>query len=1194
MARYPSIRIEGGLFGPDVFDELRAGALPGQRPIDFAVSAPMAAPPAAGNRVGEARPARGETVPPPRRTGGEIAEAFSDARRLWTVFGHRRARIGAGDPGTRVTRDAWMIPFLGLLDYELSYNRRAYDVDGLTFAISHRAGASATAPPVHVVGVGRDVGRPPATGRPRLAPHALVQEYLNRTEALWGLVTNGSTLRLLRECASVRRQAYVEFDLPAMLEEQRFEDFEALYRLLHRTRLPRNADGASMCLLERYYAHGVEQGGRVRERLREGVERCIERLAAGFLDRPENEGLRRRAAPEGAGAGADHLTAEEFYRALLTLVYRLLFLLVAEDRGLLGAGRLYASDYGVGRLRSRLDRPGSETGRDHDDLWQALRVLWRVLVSDEPEQALGGRPLAALLDLPVLNGDLFKPGPLDSATIGNRALLAALGPVFRYRDGPSSPPRRVNYGALDVEELGSVYESLLDFTPLVERDADGRPAFRLAPGSERKSTGSFYTPPTLVEALVKSTLDPVLEARLEGCATPAERERAVLGLRVCDPACGSGHFLLAAARRLGLALARLRTGESAPGPERLREAVRDVVSHSIYGVDRNPLAVDLCRVALWIESHSAGRPLTFLDHRIRCGDSLAGVLDADVLSAGIPDGAFAPLAGDDRAAARRLKARNRREREDGQRRLPWDGAEALADFADFGARVGEIADDSPEAVRRKRALFEGRYADPVRRRLRQACDLWTAAFFQALRPGGQEVTTAALADHLDGAAVDPRVLARAESLAAEHRFFHWRLEFPEVFAGRADAGPGFDVVLGNPPWVSYTGRQKAVVSPGGLRSLRHRFPGVARWPAAHTAFLILSAELLAKRGRAGLVLPRQVGDLAAYGPARAAVTERARLCGPVVDAGEDAFDGVAQAVGMFSLVAGADGAHGSEAPWPVVAPPWTAAAGGRNGRSAVDRRAPVRRPEPVRGPRRQNGQPARDLPDLLEMLAEQPRFEPATFADPGVHSGNVARKLIAPERPADAAGYAPVREGRDVAAYLCRTPRKWLWTAPALLQGEYCRIRPERFYRSVPIVLRQTADRPIAARHRDATYFRNSLLACAGVDGAPDTVVVAFLNSALYALLHRTASEDAKQKTFPQVKIRHLRALPAVPVRALDRGFDGSTAGDALDAAVQAAEAAARAEARVSRDVLERIERTVLFAFDLDPDLAPALLEAVR
>ena len=1171
MAHYPSIRIEGGLLGPDVFDELRAGDLPGQQPIDFA--APVAAPASSGDRVGEARSVYGGTERrPSRRLGDAIAEAFADARRLWTVFGHRRERIRAGDPGTGVTRDAWVVPFLGLLDYELSYNRRAHDVDGVTFAVSHRAGASATSPPVHVVGVGQDLGRAPSSGRPRLAPHALLQEYLNRTESLWGVVTNGRTLRLLRDCASVRRQAYVEFDLPGMLEEQRFADFEALYRLLHRTRLPRDASSASGCLLERYYAHGVEQGGRVRERLREGVEVCLVRLAAGFLDRPENAGLRRRAAPDGAVTDPDGLPAAAFYRALLTLVYRLLFLLVAEDRGLLGASRLYTAHYGVGRLRRRLDRPSAETGVGHDDLWQSLRVLWRVLASDGPEPSSGGRPLAALLDLPVLNGGLFQPGPFDDATIGNRDLLAALDPVVRYREGASGPPRRVNYGALDVEELGSVYESLLDFAPVLERESGGRLAFRLAAGSERKSTGSFYTPPALVEELVGSALGPVLASRLSGCASASDRERAVLGLRVCDPACGSGHFLLAASRRLGLELARIRTGETSPAPERVREAVRDVVSQSIYGVDRNPLAVDLCRVALWIESHAAGRPLTFLDHRVRCGDSLAGVLDVGVLASGVPDAAFAPLSGDDREAARRTRARNRREREAGQRRLPWDGGEALAGFSDLSRAVGAIADESPAAVRRKRTLFEGRYADAGRHRLRQACDLWSGAFFQALRSGERGLTTAPLADHLDGAGVDPRDLALAESLSAEHRFFHWPLEFPEVFDDRAAGGPGFDVVLGNPPWVSYTGRQKAAVSPGALRSLLHRFPGVARWPATHTAFLILSVELLAKQGRAGLVLPRQVGELAAYAPARAAVGARAHLSGPVVDAGENAFDGVVQPVGLFSLVAGTDDAHGSEAPWPVADTVRTTAAGD--------------------AARRRNGKPAGALPDLLALLAGQPRFERATFADPGVHSGNVSRKLIAQEQPAGAADYAPVREGRDVVPFLCKAPRKWLWTAPLLLQGEYCRIRPERLYRHVPILLRQTASRPIAARHRSATYFRNSLLACAGMDGVPDTVVVAFLNSALYALLHRAASEDANQKTFPQVKIRHLRALPAVPVAALGRDFDGSTVGDALDAAVQAAEATARAEAQVSRGLRERIERTVLFAFDLDPDLAPALLEA--
>src|SRR5205823_8187237 len=130
-------------------------------------------------------------------------------------------------------------------------------------------------PPVHIVGARQELGRVPTSGRPRLAPHSLVQEYLNRTEYLWGLVTNGLTVRLLRNSTFVRRQAYVEFDLAAIFDEQRFQDFAVLDRLLHRTRLPRVLADAPQCLLENYYEHSIEQGGRVRENLRDGVEACI-------------------------------------------------------------------------------------------------------------------------------------------------------------------------------------------------------------------------------------------------------------------------------------------------------------------------------------------------------------------------------------------------------------------------------------------------------------------------------------------------------------------------------------------------------------------------------------------------------------------------------------------------------------------------------------------------------------------------------------------------------------------------------------------------------------------------------------------------------------------------------------------------------------------------------------------------------
>jgi hypothetical protein len=510
------------------------------------------------------------------------------------VLQHRLERLSDNDPATTDTRDFWAVPLFRLLGYAPQYNPRAQEIDGQSFWVFYRADETEDAPPLQIVGARQELGRVPTSGRPRLAPHSLVQEYLNRTEHVWGVVTNGLVLRLLRNSTFVRRQAYVEFDLRSIIAEQRFNDFQALYRLLHRSRLPRGA-GAE-CLLDKYHAQSEEQGDRVRKNLRYGVEECIKRLANGFLHHPANGSLRRRLSPEGAAEG--RLDAQELYRQLLRLVYRFLFLLVSENRGLLSADPVYTAHYGIARLRRLLDHRAAYT--TDDDLWHSLRVLWRVLTDDK---------LAGLLGLPPLNGELFAPIDLDHCTITNRELLESFWHLAWYQEG-SAPPRRVNYTALDVEELGSVYESLLDFHPVIAADGTDRPVFDLIEGSERRTTGSYYTPHELVAEIVKSALDPVIADRL--AAAPAgQQKNELLSIRVCDPACGSGHFLLAAARRLGQEIARLRTGEDEPAPERVREATRDAIAHCIYGVDKNPLAVDLCRVALWLESHTGNKPLTF-------------------------------------------------------------------------------------------------------------------------------------------------------------------------------------------------------------------------------------------------------------------------------------------------------------------------------------------------------------------------------------------------------------------------------------------------------------------------------------------------------------------------------------------------------------------------------------------------------
>lgn len=748
MSEFSGVRIEGGLLGPDILEKLLAGDLPGQKPEDFGFNSK-----------------RGPVE--------EIAAVFADCRKYWEAFQSRLQRLPESDLATSITRDAWAIPFFSLLGIEVRYQPRACEVDGMNFPISHRMGEAEDAPPVHIVGARQELGRVPASGRPRLAPHSLLQEYLNRSEHLWGIVTNGLTLRLLRDSTYVRRQAYVEFDLKQILEEQRFNDFAILFRLLHRSRLPQTAELAGDCLLEKYYQQALEQGGRVRERLREGVEECIRLLANGFLAHPKNQRLRARLLSD----------PRELYRQLLRLVYRFLFLLVSEERGLMSSAALYREHYSVTRLRRFLDRQSAQD--EHEDLWCSLRVLWRVLSQEELAELLGAAPL---------NGELFAPLELDECSLSNRDLLQAFSHLAYYRENPTSPLRRVNYAALDVEELGSVYESLLDYQPQIVT-GQGAPRFELSYGSERKSTGSYYTPPELVAELIRSALEPVIEERLKAARPPEEKEQAILSIRVCDPACGSGHFLLAAARRLGKELAKIRTGEEEPAPERVREAIRDVVAHCIYGVDKNPLAVELCRVALWLEAHCAGKPLTFLDHHIKCGDSLVGVLDLAILEKGIPDEAFSA---DSKEAARSLKRRNRAECQNlrkGQLSLPLGTEQVVAELSQERQKLEAIQDDSPADVRRKQELYSRYCQNQEHQRLVEACNLWTAAFFQLLTSDfSRAITTKVVVDRLENR-THPQALATAAALALEHRFFHWPLEFPEVF----ESG-GFDVILGNPPW----------------------------------------------------------------------------------------------------------------------------------------------------------------------------------------------------------------------------------------------------------------------------------------------------------------------------------------------------------------------------------------------------------
>ena len=462
------------------------------------------------------------------------------------------------------------------------------------------------------VGTGLDTPLPElGDDRRRRSAFGLLQEYLNASgAALWGVASDGLSLRIARDNASLTRPAWIEADLARIFTEDLYPDFAALWLLAHESRFGRAEDPPEACPLEVWREAGRQEGTRARDKLSDGFRQALQILGQGFLSHAANRRLR-------SALHAGELTKEGYFGQLLRLVYRLVFLLTVEERNLLHprdtsdpARRLYADGYGLRRLRDRAVR-----GSAHDrqgDLWEAVRIVFRSLAGGEPR-----------LGLPALAG-LFARDEcpdLDAAKLENRALLGALFHLAWLRE--SSGLVRVNWRDMGPDELGYVYEGLLELVPQIT--GDGR-SFSFAGADEsrghaRKTTGSYYTPDELVQLLLASALDPVIERTVD--AHPEDAVDALLDLAIVDPACGSGHFLLAAARRLADRVARIRAGGT-PTPDDYQHALRDVVRRCIYGVDMNPLAVEICKVSLWMESIDPGLPLTFLESHIRCGNSLIG------------------------------------------------------------------------------------------------------------------------------------------------------------------------------------------------------------------------------------------------------------------------------------------------------------------------------------------------------------------------------------------------------------------------------------------------------------------------------------------------------------------------------------------------------------------------------------------
>ncbi len=862
-----NIRTEGAMLPSDLLARLLEGAnLPGLKPEDYHLGG--------GEKLNEA-----------------ISRSWTRLQSLWASFQKSRSVLASTDLGTSLTREKWLLQLFQELGYGRLLAASPHRIDDKDYAISHAWQGQHYQVLAHLVSFRADLDKRSDQrihGASKASPHSLVQEFLNRSEAhLWAFVSNGVKLRILRDNSSLTRQAYVEFDLEGIFEGEAYSDFRLLWMLCHQSRVEGTAkDRPETCWLETWSKMAHTEGRRALDQLRDGVERALTALGTGFIDHKANQVLRDRLK-------SGELQKDDYYRQLLRLVYRLIFLFVAEDRDLLHgpdssaqARSRYTRFFSAQRLRRMAER---SRGSGHADLWVSLRLVFA---------KLGDARGCPELGLPALGGFLFGAQALpdlDHAELPNEHLLLTIRHLGLVKD--RSGWRLVDYRNLGSEELGSIYESLLELSPTMELDA-GRFSLALVGGSERKTSGSYYTPESLIQCLLDSALEPVL-ARTSANPDP---EKAILALKICDPACGSGHFIIAAAHRIANRLASVRTQEEAPSPESIRTALRDAIGHCVFGVDLNPMAVELCKVSLWLEALEPGKPLSFLDHHVRVGNSLLGATP-EAIVAGLPDEAFAPIEGDDQSACTALRRLNRGARSGFGPLFAQQDAQTQALLQQTAAALDALPDDRPEDIQNKERALRCHEQTVEFQHKKRLADAWCAAFVidKKICSVQREAPPYGLTqEHLNalaaGCNLDASLAEDVDVLAKSYQFFHWHLAFPEVFAKG-----GFDCILGNPPWERVklqeqeffaTSRPDIVDAPNKearatlLRNLAHEDPTLLRrWEHARrhsgavshflkncgryplcgggdvntsSVFAELGCKLIASNGRMGMVVPTAV------------------------------------------------------------------------------------------------------------------------------------------------------------------------------------------------------------------------------------------------------------------------------------------------------------------------------------------------
>lgn len=622
-------------------------------------------------------------------------------------------------------------------------------------------------------------------------PAFQIYNYVDRLRANWGILTNGKKWRLYsyEDCEA---DTYYEIDIvEAILKEDdretALENFKYFYLFFRQESFLPKEQG----FLDKVFEGSVSYSKGLEEDLEDKIYTALEVTARGFFETNDLEKTEENA--------------EKVHRASLIFLYRFLFILNAESRGLLPVEEdRYEKILSLEYLKQRLDEDDTEVFGEDDWAWnRRIQPLFEAI--DEGEQY-------GDFEITAYNGGLFDQENhefLAENKLQGTYIRKILKLLTQSEDAETGEKVLVDYRDLNIRHLGSVYEGLLEHEiqiadeNLILKDGEWEPAedsskdfdevetdrkvekdqpYLTNESGERKATGSYYTPEYIVEYIVENTVGPKVDEKLEEAGDNSEVLDKVLELNVCDPAMGSGHFLTEATSYIAHKIVEHGhiDEERVDEGNELIWVKRQVVKQSIYGVDINPLAVELGKLSLWIETMSKGKPLSFLDHHIKVGNSLVGSDFDEILQH--------PFSEEQKSL-------------DNDRFQFGTPEDAKKNLQKKYQELEQMPEETVEQVHEKEEAYEEFVEENMLyNQFKEIANIHTYQYFD----GDLDQTDYDnfLIHNIGapdfGGYADNDWFQNAQKGAEERHYFHWELEFPKIFFGQQE---GFDAVVGNPPYI---------------------------------------------------------------------------------------------------------------------------------------------------------------------------------------------------------------------------------------------------------------------------------------------------------------------------------------------------------------------------------------------------------